>query len=88
MFERCYCLREGYRPKIDNKIPARAFDQPITNKHGEAFVLNREKFAEDLKDYYVKVLRLTEDGLPPKDLLKKLGLDFVLSTLEPLGIYE
>jgi aldehyde:ferredoxin oxidoreductase len=88
MFERSYCLREGYRPKIDNKIPDRAFDQPITNKHGEAFVLNREKFAEDLKDYYIKVLHLTEDGLPPKDLLKKLGLDVVLSTLEPLGIYE
>ncbi len=88
MFERSYCLREGYRPSIHNKVPARAFDQPISNKYGETAVLNRDEFEERLKDYYVNALHLTEDGLPPKDLLKKLDLDFVIPTIEQLGLWQ
>jgi aldehyde:ferredoxin oxidoreductase len=88
MFERSYCLREGYRPSIHNKIPDRAFDQPITNKHGETFVLNRDDFPQMMKDYNVNVLQLNEDGLPPIDLVKSLDLDFVLPVLYDLGIYE
>lgn len=88
MLERCFSMREGYRPKIHSKIPDRAFDQPITSKYGDVWVLNREKFAKDLKDYYVNALHLSEDGLPSKDLLAKLGLGSVLPTLESLGIWE
>ena len=86
MLERCYCLREGYRPAVNNKLPERAFEQPITSKHGETFVLDREEFAKLMKDYNVNALHLTEDGLPQRDLLKKCGLDFVLPTLDQLGL--
>ena len=88
MFERSYCLREGYRPAIHNKIPDRAFDQPITNKHGETFVLDRDKFPQMMKDFNLNVLQLTEEGLPPIELVKSLDLDFVLPVLHDLAIYE
>ncbi len=86
MLERCYCLREGYRPAIHTKIPDRAFDQPLTNKHGETFVLDREEFARMVRDYNVNALRLKEDGLPRRYLLKQLGLDYVLPTLDRLEL--
>ncbi len=86
IFERCFSLREGYLPSRDNKIPDRAFDLPITNKYGETFVLDREWFEKALKSYYVEMFQLTEEGLPPRDLLKKLGLDFVIPVLEPMGV--
>ena len=86
IFERCFSLREGYLPSRDNKIPDRAFDLPITNKYGETFVLDREWFEKALKSYYVEMFQLTEEGLPPRDLLKKLGLDFVIPVLEPMAV--
>lgn len=86
MLERCYCLREGYRPAIHTKIPDRAFDQPLTNKHGETFVLDREEFTQMVRDYNVNALRLTEDGLPRRGLLKELGLEYVLLTLDRLEL--
>jgi aldehyde:ferredoxin oxidoreductase len=86
MLERCYCLREGYNPAIHTRIPDRAFEQPITNKHGETFVLDREDFTRQVKDYNVNVLHLREDGLPRKDLLKELGLEYVFPTLDQLDL--
>lgn len=88
MFERCYCLREGYRPSIHNRLPERAFDQPITGKNGGTYVLNREDFQEMVKEYYVNALHLTEDGLPSKELLRKLDLDFAIPTIEQLGLWK
>lgn len=84
MFERCFSLREGYDPSTDNTIPDRAFTLPITNKYGETYVLDREWFNQALKSYYVVMLQLTEEGLPPRELLTELGLDFVIPVLEPL----
>ncbi len=88
MLERCFSIREGYRPKIHSRIPDRAFDQPLTSKYGDVWVLDREKFAKDLRAYYVNALHLTEDGLPTKDLLKKLELEFVIPTLKSLSVWE
>jgi len=39
-----------------------------------------------VRDYNVNALRLTEDGLPRRDLLKELGLDYVLPTLDRLEL--
>jgi aldehyde:ferredoxin oxidoreductase len=86
MFERCFSLREGHLPSRDNKVPDRAFTLPITNKYGETFILDRNWFEKALKSYYVENLHLTEEGLPPRDLLAKLGLDFVIPQLEPMGV--
>ena len=35
--------------------------------------------------YYVENLKLTEEGLPPRAELERLGLDFVIPVLEPMN---
>ncbi len=84
-FGRCVSLREGYHPSKDDYLPPRAFDEPITDKYGKTWVWDRAEFEEEKKKYYVKILKLTEAGLPPKEGLKRLGLDFVIPVLEPMG---
>jgi aldehyde:ferredoxin oxidoreductase len=85
-FNRCISLREGYRPWRDDYLPQRAFDEPITDKYGVTRVLDRAEFEEEKKKYYVERLKLTETGLPPRQGLERLGLEFVLPVLEPLGV--
>lgn len=84
-FNRCISLREGYHPAKDDYLPPRAFDEPITDKYGKTWVWQRDKFAEDKKKFYTDMLKLTEAGLPPRAELERLGLDFVIPLLEPMG---
>ena len=84
-FNRCISLREGYHPSKDDYLPPRAFDEPITDKYGTTWVWDRAEFEEEKKKHYVKNLSLTEAGLPPREGLKRLGLDFVIPVLEPMG---
>ena len=46
--------------------------------------MEREWFTQALKIYYVVMLELTEEGLPPRELVRELGLDGVIPVLEPL----
>ncbi len=85
-FNRCVSLREGYHPAKDDDLPPRAFDEPITDKYGKTWVWERAEFEEEKKRYYVEKLKLTEAGLPPREELKRLGLDFVIPVLDPMGV--
>jgi aldehyde:ferredoxin oxidoreductase len=85
-FNRCISLREGYRPAEDDYLPPRAFDEPITSKYGVTQVWDRDEFEEAKKSYYVHELRLTSDGLPPREGLERLGLDFLIPVLDPMGL--
>ncbi|MFC1816755.1 aldehyde ferredoxin oxidoreductase N-terminal domain-containing protein [Thermodesulfobacteriota bacterium] len=82
---RCVCLKEGYHPAKDDYLPPRAFDEPITDKYGTTWVWEKEEYAEQKRKYYVEQLKLTEEGLPPRKNLERLGLDFVIPKLEPMG---
>ncbi len=84
-FNRCVSLREGYHPSKDDYLPPRAFEEPITDKYGKTWVWNKAEFEEEKKKQYVKTLMLTEAGLPPREGLKRLGLDFVIPVLDPMG---
>jgi aldehyde:ferredoxin oxidoreductase len=84
-FNRCVSLREGYHPSKDDYLPPRAFDEPITDKYGTTWVWSKAEFEEAKKRYYVESLKLTEEGLPPRKELERLGLDFVIPILEPMG---
>ncbi|MEE8470165.1 MAG: aldehyde ferredoxin oxidoreductase C-terminal domain-containing protein, partial [Dehalococcoidia bacterium] len=84
-FNRCISLREGYHPSKDDYLPPRAFDEPITDKYGTTWVWDKGDFEEEKKRHYVEVLKLTEAGLPSRETLKHLGLDFVIPVLEPMG---
>jgi aldehyde:ferredoxin oxidoreductase len=83
-FNRCISLREGYFPAKDDYLPVRAFNEPITDKYGTTWVWDRAKFEVEKKRHYVEVLKLSETGLPPREGLERLGLDFVIPVLEPL----
>jgi aldehyde:ferredoxin oxidoreductase len=84
-FNRCVSLRHGYHPSKDDYLPARAFEEPITDKYGNTWVWSVEEFDKEKKRHYVDMLKLTETGLPPRAGLEKLGLDFVIPLLEPMG---
>ena len=79
--ERCYSLREGYLPVRDDLLPDRFFTETIYNKYGGPKVQDREKFMELRKKLYLSY-ELDADGIPPKELLRKIGMDFVIPVLE------
>ncbi len=83
-FNRCVSLREGYHPAKDDYLPPRAYDEPITDKYGTTWVWGRDEFDNARRNYYVDRLQLTRDGLPPREDVKRLGLDFVIPVLEPM----
>jgi len=83
-FNRCVSIKAGYRPSTDERFPPRAFDEPITDKYGTTWVWDRDEFEREKKRHYVDVLKLTEGGLPPKEGLQRLGLDFVIPILESI----
>lgn len=85
-FNRCVSLREGYNPAKDDYLPPRAFDEPITDKYGHTYVWGKEEFENEKKRFYKDTLSLNENGLPTRDKLEKLGLDFVIPTLMPGGL--
>ena len=78
--ERCYCIREGYLPVRDDVMPDRFFEETIYNKYGEPKVLKREEFLEKREKTYF-AFELDRNGIPPKENLKKLGMEFVIPTL-------
>ena len=84
-FNRCVSLREGYHPSKDDYLPPRAFDEAITDKYGKTWVWDRDEFEESKKTYYVETLKLTEEGLPPREGLERLGLDFVIPDLDKMN---
>ena len=84
-FNRCVSLREGYHPAKDDYLPPRAFDEPITDKYGKTWVWDKTEWEQEKKKFYVARLKLTEAGLPPREGLKQLGLDFVIPVLEPVN---
>jgi Aldehyde:ferredoxin oxidoreductase len=87
-FNRCISLREGYHPSKDDKLPPRAFDEPITDKYGTTWIWDYDEFEAEKKKFYVDVLKLTAEGLPPRDGLERLGLDFVVPILEQMGVLD
>jgi aldehyde:ferredoxin oxidoreductase len=81
---RCYSLREGFHPDKDAWLPERAFTEPVTNKYGEKWVWTKEEWADAMKHNYINNMKLSERGLPVKEIMKMLGLDFAISVLNSM----
>jgi aldehyde:ferredoxin oxidoreductase len=79
--ERCNCIREGYVPTRDDMLPDRFFEETIYSKYGEPKILGRKDFNELREKTYLS-LELTPQGIPSRDLLKKLDMDFVIPAME------
>jgi len=85
MMERCFCLREGHLPVRDDVMPARFFNEVIQTKYGKPLKLDRAEFEKEREKFYTS-LGLNKEGLPPKEYLRKLKLEFVVPTLEKRGL--
>ncbi len=86
--ERCYCIREGYLPLRDDMLPDRFFEETIYNKYGEPKILDKEEFLEKKEKTYF-AFDLDRDGIPTKESLEKLGMEFIIPTLEKTpGVWE
>ncbi len=81
IMERCYSIREGYVPTRDDTLPDRFFDEVIHTKYGKPRILDRNEFLGVRKKWY-QIIGVNEDGIPKKEDLKKLGLEFVIPNLE------
>ena len=84
ILERAWNIREGLRPDRDDILPERVFTEPLTlgPKAGTpAAVYDRRQFETDKQEWYTS-RGCDEHGIPTKDTLKKLGLEFVIPTLE------
>lgn len=79
--ERCNCIREGYVPTRDDVLPDRFFEETIYSKYGEPKILNRDDFLALREKTYLS-FELTPQGIPPRDLLRKLDMDFVIPAME------
>lgn len=78
--ERCNCILQGYIPTRDDDLPARFFEETIYNKYGKPKILNRKEFLEMREKTYL-LYELTPQGIPPRDLLEKLDMQFVIPVL-------
>ena len=86
--ERCYCIREGYVPVRDDILPERFFEETIYNKYGDPKILKKDEFLERREKTYFS-FELNRNGIPPKENLRKLGMDFIIPTLEKtLGTWD
>jgi len=85
MIERCVCLREGHVPTQDDTVPDRFFDEVIYTKYGKPLKLDRDDFRKEREKFYLSI-GLNKDGIPPKEYLEKLELEFVMPTLEMMGL--
>jgi aldehyde:ferredoxin oxidoreductase len=81
---RSVSIRAGFHPDKHAGLPPRAFEEPIINKYGEKWVWTQTEWETAKKNQYTKGMKLTERGLPLKEELKRLGLEFVIPTLIPL----
>jgi len=90
ILERAWNIREGLRPDRDDVLPERVFEEPLTlgpNAGTPAAIYDRKKFVEDKQAWY-KARGCDEHGIPTKNTLRRLGLDFTIPTLEKLVTLE
>ena len=86
LFSRSLSMREGFHPDKHSFLPRRAFEEPVTNKYGTTSVWTEQEWEESRRNYYVQQLGLTERGLLPREELQRLGLQYVIPVLEPMGV--
>jgi len=80
MMERCYSMREGYVPTRDDMLPDRFFEEVIHTKYGKPLILDRAEFLNQREKWYSSI-GVNNEGVPTKEYLQELGLDFVIPVL-------
>ncbi len=87
ILERVWNIREGLRPDRDDVLPERVFTEPLTlgPKAGTpSAIYDQKQFEADKQEWYA-ARGCDEHGVPTKETLSSLGLDFVIPTLSELA---
>jgi aldehyde:ferredoxin oxidoreductase len=82
--ERCYGVRQGIT-KDDDFLQGKWVMEPTHGGPFDGSVLEREKFAKMLEDYYALRGWDLTTGIPTKETLEKLHLHDIVADLEKLG---
>ena len=82
---RAYGAREGITRK-DDDVPARFYEVPLPDGPRKGAILAREKVSRLLDEYYELRGWNRKTGIPTREKLAELELDFVASELGTLGI--
>ena len=78
--ERCFNLREGMRPEIDDRLPRRIMEERQEDLTGTGEPIDSERLARMQAEYYA-LHGWTSKGYPTVDGLTELGLGFIPSRL-------
>jgi aldehyde:ferredoxin oxidoreductase len=73
---KCFNLREGLDKK-DDSLPSRLFDEPLPAGEAKGRKIDRKEFELALSNYY-RVRGWDENGVPTKEKLIELRIDFNL----------
>lgn len=88
-FNRAISHREGFNVPLGTAdvLPIRAYTETVTDKYGTKYRVNESYWrTTEWPDFMEKECRLNRDGSLPRHELMRLGLDFVIPVLEPLGV--
>lgn len=77
--ERAFNIREGVNRKED-KLPYRVMEEPVPNGPHKGMRCSREELDQMLNEYY-RLRGWTDQGIPTKEKLHELQLDFVADEL-------
>lgn len=83
--ERAFSCREGMGRKDDHLIGKWA-EEPVPNGPFKGERIDPVKWEEMLDDYY-RLRGWSNNGIPSREKLKKLGLEDVATSLEKAGAY-
>ena len=73
-------MREGFT-RDDDTLPARIFMQPLQGGPSEGWRLEKAQFSEALSEYYRQAGWAVDTGVPTRETLERLGLDWVADRL-------
>jgi aldehyde:ferredoxin oxidoreductase len=84
---RVFNIREGMRPQEDDILPMRVHKDPLTWGSESGVVYPLEQFKKDRAEWY-RVRGCNQQGIPTKEHLSELELEFAIESLEKEGLYS
>jgi aldehyde:ferredoxin oxidoreductase len=88
-FNRAISHREGFNVPLGSAdvLPIRAYTEIVTDKYGTKYKINEPYWrSTEWPDFMEKEMHLNRDGSLRRSELLRLGLDFVIPVLDPLGV--
>ncbi len=88
-FNRAISHREGFNVPLGSAdvLPIRAYTETVTDKYGTKYMVDEPYWrSTEWPDFMEKECKLNRDGSLRRSELVRLGLDFVIPVLDPLGV--